>query len=181
MFYTGRGDNGQTNIFSCCKKFSKSSPRIEALGSLDELNSLLGFCKVKSKNIGHRVFNILENVQHDLFVMQAEVACSERSRGSGAKKPFDKLRTEKIEKVINKIGKELPKIKNFTISGGTEISALLDYARAVARRAERRVVALKDKSHKESVRYLNRLSSLLYVLARQVNNNHGIKEKKPRY
>lgn len=170
MFYTGQGDDGRTSIFDC-KKFSKSSLIIEALGALDELNSLLGVCKTKS--VKSSMFNILEDVQNDLFVIQAEVA--------GAKKSFDKLRTRKIERIIDKIGKELPRIKNFTISGGTELSALLDYARAVARRTERRVVALKNKSHKEPVEYLNRLSSLLYVLARQENNHRGIKEKKPRY
>lgn len=177
MFYTGRGDNGRTSVLNC-KKFFKSSPRIEALGSIDELNSLLGVCKVKSKEtkfpFGNLVSKLLEDVQHDLFVIQAEVA--------GVKKSFDKLKIKKIEELINKIGKKLPKIKNFTLSGGTELSAFLDYSRAVARRTERRVVGLgSNKSHKESVKYLNRLSSLLYVLARQVNNNHGIKEKKPKY
>lgn len=170
MFYTGLGDNGRTSVLNC-KKFPKSSPRIETLGSIDELNSLLGVCKVKAKK---DIVKILENVQNDLFVIQAEVA--------GVKKSFDKLKIKKIEELINKIGKKLPKIKNFTLSGGTELSALLDYSRAVARRTERRVVGLgPNKSHKESVKYLNRLSSLLYVLARQVNNNHGIKEKKPKY
>ncbi|MEK7178499.1 MAG: cob(I)yrinic acid a,c-diamide adenosyltransferase [Patescibacteria group bacterium] len=173
MFYTGRGDNGRTSVFNC-KKFSKSSLRIEALGALDELNSFLGVCKTRSKNVEHSVFNILEKVQNDLFVIQAEIG--------GTKKRLDKFRITELERAINDFGKELPKIKKFTLSGGTEFSALLDYARAVARRVERRVVGLGPKKvNLESLKYLNRLSSLLYVLARQANNNRGIKEKKPRY
>jgi len=177
MFYTGKGDKGLTSLFLCPKKFSKSSPRIEALGALDELNSLLGFCKMKT--IKHRVSNILEEVQNDLFVIQGQIAaCSEQGR-RGVKKPFDKLRVKEIEKEINRLEKKLPKINNFTIAGGTELSALLDYSRAVARRAERRCVAVKQCISPTSLIYLNRLSSLLFALARYANR--GIKEKHPKY
>lgn len=174
MLYTRRGDKGRTSIFGC-RKFSKNSPKIEALGALDELNSLLGLCKIKTKNVRHSVFNILEEVQNDLFVLQAEIA------GSGEKLKIGK--TKEIEKIIDKIEKELPKQKSFAISGGTELSALLDFSRAIARRAERRAVALKgkDKLSFESLKYLNRLSSLLFALARQCNKKSGIKERSPRY
>lgn len=169
MLYTKKGDKGQTILFGCSKKFSKSSPRIKALGALDELNSLLGFCKVKA---GKEIAKILESVQNDLFVIQSEVAeCSTR--------PFDKLRVKKIEKIIDSTEKKLPKMKSFTIAGGTELSALLDYSRAVARNAERRCVAIKKHLSPESLKYLNRLSSLLFVLARFANK--GIKEKKSKY
>ena len=176
MFYTRKGDKGLTNLFGCAKKFSKSSPVIEALGALDELNSLLGFCKMKT--IKHPVSNSLKEVQNNLFIIQGEIA--------GCGKSINKKSVLEIEKEIDKIGKKLPKIKSFTISGGTELSALLDYSRAVARRAERRCVAItclsrrqKKNINPESLKYLNRLSSLLFVLARYAN--HDIKEKHPKY
>lgn len=168
MFYTRSGDKGQTNIFGCQKKFSKSSPKIEALGALDELNSLLGLCKVKS---GKLISKILEETQNDLFIIQGEVA--------GCGKIINHARIKEVEKNIDKIEKKLPKIKNFIIVGGTELSALLDYARAVARRAERRCVAAKKDISPASFIYLNRLSSLLFALARYANKD--IKEKNPRY
>ncbi|MEW5907810.1 MAG: cob(I)yrinic acid a,c-diamide adenosyltransferase [Patescibacteria group bacterium] len=175
MLYTKVGDKGLTTIFDCKKNFLKSSLRIEALGSLDELNSLLGFCKVKSLEvkppIGGLTSKTLEDIQNDLFILQGEVA--------GCGKGIKKNRRTEIEKIIDKIEKKLPKIKNFIISGGTELSALLDYSRAVARRAERRCVASKKNISPESLKYLNRLSSLLFALARYVNL--GIKEKHPRY
>ncbi len=150
------------------KKFSKSSPQIEALGALDELNSLLGLCKTKADK---SVLKILEEAQNDLFIIQGEVA--------GGNNKIKKNRIIEIEKIIDDIEKKLPKIKNFTISGGTKLSALLDYARAVARRAERRCVAEKKFLSPDSLKYLNRLSSLLFALARLANK--GIKEKKPKY
>ncbi len=173
MLYTRNGDGGRTTVFSRTGKFSKSSPKIEALGALDELNSLLGLCKVK--NAGCRVARILEDAQNDLFVIQAEVA--------GAGKKLKTVRTKEIEKIIDGIEKKLPKQKSLSVPGGAESSALLDYARAVARRAERGVAALKgrEKISAESLQYLNRLSSLLFALARQANKNRGIKEKSPRY
>ncbi|MFH1909576.1 MAG: cob(I)yrinic acid a,c-diamide adenosyltransferase [bacterium] len=185
MFYTGKGDKGLTSLFLCPKSASrripKNSPRIEALGALDELNSLLGVCKTKSRKPFDKlkVKKIIENIQNDLFIIQGEIAaCSEQGR-RGAKKPFDKLRVKEIEKEINRLEKKLPKINNFTIAGGTELSALLDYSRAVARRAERRCVAVKQNISPTSLIYLNRLSSFLFALARYVNR--GIKEKHPKY
>jgi len=177
-FYTGRGDEGWTTFFNRAQKISKSSPRIEALGALDELNSLLGLCKVKAesaKNVHRRVVNILEDTQNDLFAIQAELA--------GFEKGFKKDRMEKIEEMIQNTGKKLPEIKSFVIPGGSELSALLDCARAVARRAERRVAALKneEKIKPEILAYLNRVSSLLFVLARLANKNHDITEKEPGY
>lgn len=175
MLYTKSGDKGQTNIFAmprgrqgCPKKNSKSSPKIESLGALDELNSLLGLCKVKS---GKTISKILEETQNDLFIIQGEVA--------GCGKTIKQERVKEIEKIIDSIEKKLPKIKNFIIVGGTELSALLDYARAVARRAERRAVAIKKEISSDSLRYLNRLSSLLFAMARLANK--GIKEKSPNY
>lgn len=172
MFYTRKGDKGLTSLFLCKKsaswRISKNSPRIEALGALDELNSLLGVCKIKSRK---EIKKILEIIQNDLFIIQGEIA--------GVKKTLDKSRIKKIEKIIDGIEKKLPKITSFTVAGGTELSSLLDYSRAVARRAERRCVAVKQNISPTSFIYLNRLSSLLFALARYANR--GKKEKHPKY
>lgn len=175
-FYTRNGDGGRTSVFPRGEKISKDSPRIEALGALDELNSLLGLCKVKAQMFRGSTSKHLAEAQEDLFVLQAEIAGSPSVR-------IKAERTSEIEKIIDGIEKKLPKIKSFMVPGGSELSALLDCARTAARRAERRVVALRggEKASPEALAYLNRLSSLLFALARLSNKNRGIKEEKPKY
>ena len=120
----------------------------------------------------------LTEVQQNLFIIQAELAGA-----PGKTITADKV--ERMEKIIDAIEKKLPPIKSFFIPGATANGALLDYARTVARRAERRVVIVveekKIKFGKFSLIYLNRLSSLLYALARLVNHQSGIKEQAPDY
>ena len=196
MLYTGKGDKGQTKLYQCDQSLAKSSLVAEALGALDEINSLLGWCKVKAERgetlsepkVSPReatVASILEEAQNNLFSIQAELA--------GAPKKLNKRAVTKVENLINKIEKEIPPVKSFIISGGTELSAMLDTARAVARRAERKVVALQSASAQVvfgvkdvklasvTLAYLNRLSSLLYALARLANHQAGVREKGPRY
>lgn len=173
MLYTGKGDKGDTYFFGSKERFSKSGALAEALGSVDELNSWLGVCKVKSEK--RKAKNIIEKIQEDLFIIQAALA--------GADKKISRDKTIWAEEVINDIEKKLPPIKTFFLPGGSEEGALLDYARAVARAAERRVIALHEqKEVSEEIRaYLNRLSSLLYALARSANAELGIVEKPPKY
>ncbi len=195
MFYTRKGDKGTTKTFGCDQRISKSSVIAEALGSLDEINSFLGFCKVKvrpARNafstadaggkekllIGKlEVGQIVHDIQKNLFIIQAELA--------GASMSIDEEKIKEVEAIINSIEKELPPIKTFFISGGTELAALFDIARTISRKAERRVVEVKEEgkvSVKEStLAYLNRLSSLLYALARLANHKAGITEKSPDY
>ncbi len=187
MLYTRKGDTGKTKIFACNQSFSKSSTIAEALGDIDELNSYLGLCyveiKTKSdfilqiKNRNVKLEKIIRDVQENLFIVQAEVA--------GAKKKINKTKVKRIENIIDAIEKELPKITNFSISGGTRLSAMFDFARAVARRAERRVVATgeegKQKISKNTFAYLNRLSSLLFALARYANHLKNVSEETPKY
>lgn len=183
MLYTKKGDDGKTNFFGCDQRFSKSSKIAEALGALDEINSYLGWCKVK---IGESLAAITEEqfgekilgmIQQDLFIIQAEVA--------GADETVTANKVFWQEDIICQIEKELPKIDSFIVSGGTEASAMLDFARSVARRAERRAVEVSEEGavniSKETLAYLNRLSSLLYALARFANVKTGIEEEKPRY
>lgn len=181
MLYTGKGDDGTTKLFGCDQRISKSSAISEALGVTDETNSLLGVLKMRSGEMkaidGLTYHELLGDVQQDLFVVQAQLA--------GAEKHVDKARVEKIEKWIGLIEGELPPITSFFVSGGTELGALADHARTVARRAERCVVAAMDEGMGNEkppmLAYMNRLSSLLYALARLANHRAGVAEEKPHY
>jgi cob(I)alamin adenosyltransferase len=183
MLYTRKGDNGTTKTFACDQRISKSSIIAEALGSLDEINSFLGLCKIGAKkekftlpgNIeGGRV---VHDIQKNLFIIQAELA--------GASMSIDEEKIKEIEAIVDSIEKELPPIKTFFISGGTELAATFDIARTISRRAERMVIAVADEGKieiKDSTKaYLNRLSSVLYALARLANFRAGIGEESPDY
>ena len=174
MLYTRKGDNGTTKTFGCDQWISKSSAIAEALGSLDEINSFLGFCKVKSDN---KEKEILHNAQKNLFIIQAELA--------GSKMSITPDKVKEIEAIIDAIEKELPPIKSFFISGGTELAALFDTARTIVRRSERRVVGVSDEGKVQvgefTKAYLNRLSSLFYAFARLTNHRAGIGEESPDY
>lgn len=185
MLYTRKGDNGTTKFFGCEQRFSKTSKIAEALGALDEINSYLGLCKVKiddslAVSVSNKEWSfekIISNVQQDLFNVQAEVAGADKTIGT------DKIVW--LESIIDQIEKELPPISSFIVPGGTEFSGMLDFARTISRRTERRVVEVyEEKSIKindQTISYLNRLSSLLYALARYANTKSGIIEEKPHY
>lgn len=186
MLYTGKGDDGTTKTFGCCdQRISKSSTITEALGALDEINSFLGVVKtnpsaqemvVSIATEKKTISEIAGEVQNKLFIVQAEIA--------GADKHLVEEDVRSAENIINTIERELPPITTFFVSGGTQLSALLDFARTLARRAERRVVAVAEEGsvvHKETLAYLNRFSSLLYALSRQVNHKSGITEEPPAY
>jgi cob(I)alamin adenosyltransferase len=182
MLYTRKGDNGTTKTFRCDQRISKSSATAEALGALDEVNSFLGLVKVKSAELKFDFENktfekIVHEVQENLFIIQAEVA--------GFDKDFADSKITEIETLVDGIEKKLPPIKTFFISGGTELASLFDISRTMARRAERRVVAVNDEIEKKlrpvTLGYLNRLSSLLYALARYSNFLAKIEEPAPGY
>lgn len=185
MLYTRKGDQGTTKTYGCDQRISKSSARAEALGGLDEINSFLGLVKVLSKEAkasieieGNQIpfESIVHGVQENLFIIQAEVA--------GFPKTLAEEKVKKVEQIIDTAEKLLPPIKSFFISGGTELAAKFDFARTVARRAERRVVQVKEEGLEvgpNTLAYLNRLSSLLYALARLSNHLSGITETPPSY
>lgn len=186
MLYTRKGDGGTTKLFGCeQKRISKSSAVAEALGSLDEINSLLGLVKVRAKELGvavkslgdEPVWQIVHRIQHNLFIVQAELA--------GADKHLGEDKVKQLETVIDSIESEMPPIKSFFVSGGTELGATFDYARTIARRAERRVVKVVEEESREigehTRQYLNRLSSALYALARYSNFVAGVAEEPPTY
>lgn len=180
--FTGKGDDGTTNTYGCDQKMSKSSAVAEALGSLDEINSFLGLCKVASEKKSFVIANkrfevIIYSLQQTLFMVQAQVADFEMSV------PEEKVK--EMETIIRACENEMPPIKTFFISGGTELAAKFDFARTIARRAERRVVAVaeegKIKIQPATLAFLNRLSSVLYALARLSNHKSGITEESPNY
>jgi len=182
MLYTRKGDSGKTGTFGCNQKVSKSSAISEALGSLDESNSFLGICKSKARELGMNVGNskvdeIIDKVQNDLFIIQAQVA--------GADKKVSEEKIKWIEEIIGNIESQLPPIKSFLISGASEISACFDFARTLVRRAERRVVGVSDeniaKIDPQTLSYMNRLSSLMYAFARFSALQAGEKENPPTY
>jgi len=175
--FTGKGDKGTTTAFGCNQqRISKSSELPEALGSLDELNAFLGFVKMCAVD-SPRITEAIREIQESLFIIQAETA--------GADKKLKDGTVERVSEAINEIEKEIPKITGFSIAGGTELSAMLDVARTLARRAERRIIAVKEMSLRdlspETLAYMNRLSSLLFALARLANHLAGVKEENPRY
>lgn len=190
MLYTGKGDGGTTKVYDSGKgvRMSKSSPLAEALGALDEVNSYLGQCKLHSQRANYFAgegelkkpvhFAVLvHDLQEKLFIVQAELA--------GADKKIGKAQITALEKVINAIEKELPPITTFFISGGTDLATKFDFARTMARRAERRVVLVHEigerKIGKNTLAFLNRLSSILYALARLSNHKYGVTEEAPDY
>jgi cob(I)alamin adenosyltransferase len=182
MLYTRKGDKGTTKTFACNQSISKSSAVAEALGTLDEINSYLGLIKIKADLTGmkyeeKRISDIVYDIQNNLFIIQAEVA--------GADKTILESKVKDIEKIVDGIEKAIPPINSFFISGGTELTANIDFARTLSRRAERRVVEAYDEGSIKigdfTLSYLNRLSSLLYALARFVNFKNGIIEDKPNY
>ncbi|KKR42332.1 MAG: hypothetical protein UU10_C0015G0003 [Parcubacteria group bacterium GW2011_GWF1_40_6] len=184
MLYTRKGDNGTTKTFGCDQRISKSSIVAEALGVLDETNSYLGLARAKTNGTNFEIASgkikfseIILEIQQNLFIVQAEVAGSTLS--------IAKEKITKVENIVDGIEKVLPPIKSFFISGATEIGATFDFARTLARKAERRVIAAKEegkvKVSDDTLAYLNRLSSLLYALARISSHQEGEEELKPDY
>lgn len=187
ILYTGLGDKGTTTLFDCKQgRISKSAVLIEALGSVDELNAYLGIVKVYSDidkvilKIGNRKFlysQIIEDIQQNLFIIQAELG--------GSKMFINKKELAKIEKIINQIGILLPPITSFTISGGSIISSGLDFARTLARKSERRIIAVSEEGvrpiNSVTISYMNRLSSVLFALSRYSNYLFSIPENHPDY
>ena len=184
MLYTRKGDDGTTKTFGCNQSISKSSATAEALGSLDETNSFLGLIRAKAVGLNFKVGSgeikfteVILEVQQNLFIIQAEVA--------GATLYITPEKIKSVENIVDSIEKVLPPITTFFLSGANEVSALFDFARTLSRRAERRVVQVKEEGKTaisaETLSYLNRLSSLLYALARISGHIDGAEEIKPEY
>ena len=171
-FYTGTGDKGETSVMG--GRIGKDNLRIEAIGTVDELNSAIGVALAFQKD--KKVIDALEDVQDKLFTVGAELA------SISAKSPtITENHVKNLEKAID--GFEIGEIRKFVLPNGTTSSVFLHHARTIARRTERIVVALskKEKLNGHMLKYLNRLSSLLFVLSVYVNRQEGGKEKNPSY
>lgn len=168
--YTGAGDKGETTLGNGTNT-PKDHPRVEAYGSIDELNSLVGVVLAHYK--GQRV-NALKEVQRMLFSIGAQLASPKAAKAEDI--------TEKItqmEKEIDEIEKALPPVKHFILPNGSNSAALLHLARTVCRRTERRVVTLSknEKIDPQLITYLNRLGDLFFMLAREENVRAKIPEE----
>jgi cob(I)alamin adenosyltransferase len=174
--YTRTGDDGGTALFGG-GRVPKSDIRVEAYGSVDELNSLLGWL-ITQLPAGDAMAG-LRGVQEDLFVIGAQLATPTETRGKRPSVPqLREGRTLELESWIDLLDADLEPLRTFILPGGSAAGAAIHVARTVCRRAERRVVALDrvDPVDPAIVRYLNRLSDLLFTLARHVNHERGVAE-----
>ncbi|MBI2622020.1 cob(I)yrinic acid a,c-diamide adenosyltransferase [Candidatus Microgenomates bacterium] len=177
--YTRTGDKGQTSLFGG-KRVAKDDIRVEAYGTVDELNSAIGMIIAEISNIKYQISNIkkeLTKIQHDLFEIGSMLASASIKRSTLDAKRLGN-RAIDFELLIDKLTKELPELHNFILAGGGGAGSLLHFARTICRRAERRVVSLskKEKVALEILIYLNRLSDLLFTMARFVNFKEKRKE-----
>ncbi len=167
--YTKTGDEGTTSLFRG-GRVSKHNSRIEAYGTVDELNATLGIAVSEISN--DEVNTILSVIQNDLFTLGADLATVvDSGKNSGNIVRTDDRMIERLEQFIDKYDTIVPDLSNFILPGGTKGAALLHYSRTVCRSAERRVAELAsaDEIGKNILIYLNRLSDLLFVLSRYEN------------
>lgn len=171
--YTKTGDRGTTSLFGG-KRVDKDSVRIEAYGNVDELNSLIG--TILADSPPGDVLKKLLRIQNELFVLGSDLATPKEVKVKvvRVKKSF----VDRLEKEIDNWEKQLPKLRNFILPGGSITGSKLHLARTVARRAERSIVNLSanEKINANGLTYINRLSDWLFVLARFVNKLDKAKE-----
>jgi len=174
--YTRTGDTGDTGLFGG-GRVPKSHPRVEAYGDVDELNACLGLAR--AIELMPRIDEVLVPLQRDLFAIGALLATPDREKMKGhlEKASIDETRIAELERAIDEGDRELEPLTSFIMPGGTPKAAALHVARTVCRRAERRVIALeKEQIPPIVVVYLNRLSDLLFTLARVANRRAGAGE-----
>ncbi len=211
QFFTGKGDGGRSSFGN--KRLEKDDALFELLGNLDELNSWFGLCRIEAKKVfikkkagpvrnspprkplgssggdeipngsGALVLRSLEDLQEDLFIAQAEIASIGFTYSVKEIPRITEAKTARLEHMIQKIDALLPTLRNFVLPGGSELSAKLDIARAIARRAERSAIVFgkRAKLSPEFLQFLNRLSSMLFALARYANYLLKAKEEHPKY
>jgi len=164
--YTRKGDKGMTRLGEGTE-VPKDSPRVKAYGDIDELNSLLGF--LLSYELPDKIEEALKGIQHDLFDMGGALSIP----GHAIVKA---VRVEHLESVLDELNRELDPLEEFILPGGKQAAALCHLARTVCRRAERDLVTLSrsEEIADHSLSYLNRLSDLLFVMARSINKSAGL-------
>ncbi len=170
--YTKTGDDGTTGLQGGTR-ISKSNIRIQAYGTIDELNASIGL--ILSRKFDDELEKLLRDIQNDLFVVGSDL--SNRDLSSKENRVTSEM-VENIEKNIDLLENELPPITNFILPGGHEIASLFHISRTITRRAETQVISLDESSivNEECKKYLNRLSDLLFVIARIVNKKNGVED-----
>ena len=172
--YTKTGDHGETGLFDGTR-VSKADPRVEAYGEVDELNAALGLAR--SLCDVPEIVALLERLQRDLHAVGALLADPRHQIADRVSKAaIGEEDTQRLEQEIDRFESDLPILRRFILSGGTPAAAALHVARTICRRAERRIVALGLNDLTTVLVYVNRLSDLLFVLARAVNHRAGIAE-----
>jgi cob(I)alamin adenosyltransferase len=172
--YTRTGDAGETSLFDGTR-VKKDDPRVDAYGEVDELNAWLGL--VRASAVDAQLDAELAHIQRDLFALGAQLADpADRIAPRVAKVMLADADVSRLESLIDRLEAELPPLRRFILAGGTPAGAALHVARTVCRRAERRMVALTPPVDPVLLRYVNRLSDLLFVLARVVNHRGGVPE-----
>ena len=163
--YTRLGDGGETHLGDM-SRVPKTDPRIEAYGTVDELNAQLGVT-LAAGGLPERYAAWLQRIQNDLFDVGADISVPEG--GERERLRVIPEQTEWLEHACDEANDPLPALKSFVLPGGTAAAAQLHVCRTVCRRAERRTIACGEEVNAECVRYLNRLSDLLFILSREAN------------
>jgi cob(I)alamin adenosyltransferase len=172
--YTRTGDTGDTSLFDG-SRVKKDDARVDAYGEVDELNAWLGL--VRAQRLDVPLDEALQQIQRDLFALGAQLADpADKLAARVTKAIIAEPDVVRLEQLIDQLEEELTPLRRFILAGGTPAGAALHVARTVCRRAERRIVALDPPVDAVLVRYVNRLSDLLFVLARVVNRRGGVPE-----
>jgi len=173
--YTKTGDSGETSLFDNTR-VSKADARVDAYGEVDEMNACLG--AARAAGVDAETSALIEALQKDLFALGARLADpSSKIAGRVTKASIGEADVQRLEQAIDRLESTLPPLRRFILPGGSPAGALLHLARTVCRRAERRVIGLGPGAVDPIlVVYLNRLSDLLFVMARAVNHRAGAPE-----
>ena len=172
--YTRTGDEGDTSLFDGTR-VRKDDARVDAYGEVDELNAWLGLAR--SALGGSDLDGDLAQIQRDLFAVGAQLADpADKLAARVTKAVVTDADVERLEQLIDRCEGELSPLRRFSLAGGAPAGAMLHVARAVCRRAERRIVALDPAADPVVIRYMNRLSDLLFVVARTINHRAGAPE-----
>jgi len=171
--YTRQGDDGETRLGGG-QKVPKDSVRIKTYGTVDELNSVIGIALAFDP--AAEIREALIQIQHDLFTLGGDLCVLEEDKHKWPMKTIKAADVEALEKLMDRLNEDLQPLEDFILPGGTKVAAFLHQARCVCRRAERLAVELSrhEKIGENVIKYLNRLSDALFVLARYENFRRGV-------
>ena len=174
--YTRRGDDGSTGLFGG-PRVRKDDARVAAYGDVDELNSTLGVAREEVLSQPD-LLALIDSLQSELFTLGAELATPQAESAPKQVPRIETAHVQRLEREIDRLTADLPEMKNFILPGGSRPGAVLHLCRTVCRRAERKVVSLAESSEVSpaALAYVNRLSDLLFVMARAANLRSGGRE-----